>query len=124
MKPVGIRFALAELDARFLIRSAPPDGVRYLTVPTLESAHGVNFLCPKCFQANKGAKGTHRVTCWFEGKVPDDANPGPGRWSPTGSGLSDLTFIPSERERRTSVKTEGGCRWHGHIIGGCATVIP
>lgn len=124
MKPLGIRFPLAELDARFIVREAPPDGVRYRHVDALELAHGVNFLCPKCYQANKGAVGTHRVTCWFVGKVPADANPGPGRWQPAGAGLADLTFVPVPGHEAVSVRITGGCCWHGFIVGGCATVLP
>jgi hypothetical protein len=136
-RPVGIRFPLAQLDAHFLrreVRDVDPnefvDGIKspsgkrvqYGHVETLAEADGLNFLCPKCYHANKGAVGTHRVTCWFEGCVPDDASPGPGRWTPEGSSLADLTFIPSEREKAVSVLLKGGCGWHGFIVGGCATV--
>lgn len=138
-RPAGIRIPLSELAARFMRREtrdrtpaevassgldATVQVVSYVRCDTLERAHGVWFLCPKCYHQNKGAEGTHHVMCWFEGLVPDDANPGPGRWTPAGTGLADLTFIPGERTRATSVQLTGGCRWHGHIIGGCATVIP
>jgi hypothetical protein len=127
-KPVGIRLSLELLEARFVSRSiigTGKDSSSYVApVATLQAAHGVSFLCPKCYHANRGPEGTHRVTCWFEDRVPEDAQPGPGRWSPSGSGLTDLTFVPSERQPKTSVLLTGGCRWHGHIYGGHATLVP
>lgn len=64
-------------------------------VDTIAEADGLMFLCPKCCAANGGAVGTHRVICWFVGRVPDDVDPKPGRWTPRGTSLSDLTFVPS-----------------------------
>lgn len=134
-KPIGVRYTLAELDARFLRFAridVPPDqfvdGImspsgkrdQYTRVDTLAEAHGISFRCPKCLKSAH----PHRVTCWFEGMVQDDANPGPGRWTPTGAGVADLTFIPGPKIKATSVKLTGGCAWHGHIVGGCATVLP
>lgn len=138
-RAIGVRFPLSELDARFLrfervanvpgswvdgIQSHAPHRDQYHRVDSLVVAHGITFLCPKCYHANKGSEGTHRVTCWFEGAVPDDVNPGPGRWTPAGNGIADLTFVPGETRKATSVQLRGGCNWHGHIIGGCATVLP
>lgn len=137
-RPIGIRFPLAELGGRFYrytVRQVDPnefvDGIKspsgqrveYVPCETLKEADGVWFRCPKCYHEAKGAPGVHHVMCWFEGRVPDDANPGPGRWTPAGDSLADLTFVPGEREKATSVQLNGGCRWHGHIIGGCATVL-
>lgn len=121
-RPVGIRLHLRELDARLLRRIDEAGDVSYVDAASLETAHGLNFLCPKCFHANKGKVGTHRVTCWFEGRVPDDANPGPGRWTPAGTGIDDLSFIPSQSQLKVSVVLNGGCKWHGFIAQGCATV--
>lgn len=89
-------------------------------VDTLAEADGVWFLCPKCFVANGGSVGTHGVICWFVGKVSDDVDPKPGRWTPTGTGLHDLTFVPSEG-RTPSVLLTGGCGWHGHVAAGSAS---
>jgi hypothetical protein len=89
-------------------------------VDTLAEADGVWFLCPKCYAEKGGAVGTHTVICWFVGKVPDDIDPKPGRWTPTGTGLSDLTFVPSEG-RTQSVLLTGGCGWHGFVVNGDAT---
>ena len=88
-------------------------------VETLAEADGVMFLCPKCYAENGGPVGTHRVICWFVGKVPDDVDPKPGRWTPRGTGLSDLTFVPSEG-RTQSVLLTGGCGWHGFVVDGAA----
>lgn len=89
-------------------------------VDTLAEADGVWFLCPKCFAGNGGPVGTHAVICWFVGKVADDVDPKPGRWTPTGTGLHDLTFVPSEG-RSHSVLLTGGCRWHGFLANGDAS---
>src|SRR6267142_3401260 len=115
---------LSELDASFRSWIKPgyvaPGGDVYANggygeVETLGEADGVMFLCPKCFKENQGAAGTHRVICWFVGKVPDDVRPGPGRWMPQGTGLSDLTFVPTvgPPPRSNSVALTGGCQWHG-----------
>lgn len=88
-------------------------------VDTLAEAHGVMFLCPKCYQANSGEVGTHSVICWFVGKVPDDADPKPGRWHPGGSGLDDLTFTGPGA---ASVLLTSGCGWHGFVRQGRATL--
>jgi hypothetical protein len=89
-------------------------------VDALGEAHGVWFLCPKCYAENGGPIGTHAVLCWFVGRVPDDADPKPGRWTPTGTGLSNLTFVPSPG-RSQSVLLTGGCGWHGFVADGNAT---
>jgi hypothetical protein len=94
-----------------------PDGIRTAlhTVETLADAHGISFLCPKCFAGDH-----HSVICWFEGKVPDDAQPVPGRWNPIGSGFDDLSFVPGAKSN--SVLLLGGCAWHGFITNGEATL--
>ena len=89
-------------------------------VDRLEEADGVWFLCPKCYAANGGRIGTHAVLCWFVGRVPDDVDPKPGRWTPIGTGLRDLTFVPSAG-RTQSVLLTGGCGWHGFVVDGDAT---
>lgn len=109
-----------DLEAEFLrYEGAKEDGhVHWTRVETLAEAHGVRFLCPLCFATNQGNVGTHSVICWFEGKVPDEATPGPGRWNPQGTGLNDLTFVPGAKTQ--SVKLEGGCNWHGFVVNGDA----
>lgn len=95
----------------------------YTVVESLAEAEGIQFLCPKCFILNKGNVGTHLVLCWFEGKVPDDETPGPGRWTPSGTGFHDLTFVPGVKHHAVSVKLDSGCNWHGHVVNGDVTLL-
>lgn len=109
---------LSELEAEFVQYDVRGDGRIYIPhVDTLAEAHGVQFLCPKCFAANNGPVGTHLVGCWFVGCVPESAEPGPGRWNPSGTGLEDLTFVPPGA---FSVQINGGCNWHGYVKNGGA----
>jgi hypothetical protein len=103
---------LRDLEARFLLYLGPRS---HREIETFAEADGIAFLCPKCFARNGGAIGTHTVICWFEGRVPAEAVPGPGRWAPEGTGLDDLTFAGP---RASSVRITGGCRWHGYVRAG------
>jgi hypothetical protein len=99
-------------------------------VSTLTEADGVMFQCPKCAvgcepfvddDGKRGFRGAHYVICWFVGKVPDDVDPKPGRWTPQGTGLDDLTFVPGNPPQAVSVLLTGeGCGWHGFIRNGDA----
>jgi hypothetical protein len=120
--------SLRELDAHFL-KCVVTDGRVYHHYEgvTLENADGVIFLCPKCFVENGGEIGTHSVICWFIGKVPDDAVPGPGRWNPSGTGLDNLTFIPPgatsvnlDVPDHNAAVVSSGCKWHGIVQNGQA----
>lgn len=72
---------------------------------TFAEADGVYFTCPKCPNG-------HGVLCWFAGRVPAELSPGPGRWTPSGTGIEDLTLTPS-------VHLIGeGCGWHGWVRNG------
>jgi hypothetical protein len=104
---------LSELEAKFLHDVQPSGSCRRSEV--MADAAGVMFLCPKCFAANGGKIGTHSVICWFVGKVPDNLDPKPGRWNPSGTGLNDLTFVPPGA---TSVLLTSGCGWHGFVKNG------
>ncbi len=108
---------LHDLEAKFLLRYERGGSVFHREFDEFSSAHGVMFLCPKCFAANQGPVGTHRVICWFVGRVPVNAVPGPGRWNPQGTGLDDLTFIGPGA---ASVLLMGGCNWHGFVKDGGA----
>lgn len=119
---------LKNLDARFL-KVISKDG--YDIVDSLAEADGVMFQCPKCaLQCEAGTdgvrkffRGAHYVICWFVGKVPDDLDPKPGRWTPVGTGLDDITFMPGDPPRNVSVLLTGpGCGWHGHVVSGEATL--
>lgn len=111
---------LAQLEPQFIqnaVRSEGDGEHRYcVPVETLGEAHGIRFLCPKCFHENGGSVGTHSVICWFEGRVSDDVEPGPGRWNPAGGGYGDLSFVPGRKSH--SVLLIGGCAWHGFITNG------
>jgi hypothetical protein len=111
---------LRELNGRFL-RSDDNGATLHYEGVTLADAHGIIFLCPKCFEANGGEVGTHSVICWFNDRgVPADRTPGPGRWNPSGTGLDDLTFVGPGA---VSVQLTGeGCSWHGFIKNGEATL--
>lgn len=86
-------------------------------VKKLAEADRVKFLCPKCFQENGGAKGTHSIRIDLLGRgTPDEAcnrnrKGEPVRWGFSGKRLADLTLRPS-------ILIEGGCRWHGFVEGG------
>jgi hypothetical protein len=112
---IGRRIALRDLEASFLRIVGE---VSWSEIPKLEDAHGIYFLCPKCFTANGGPRGTHRVICWFRGCVPDELTPKPGRWTPGGRGLDDLTFVPGVPAMAVSVQLQGACWWHGHVRQG------
>lgn len=85
----------------------------------MRDSSGLYMLCPKCFTFNAGPVGTHVVVCWFRDRgVPDDIDPSPGRWTPSGAGLDDLTFVPGNPARAVSVLLTGGCGWHGYVRGG------
>jgi len=108
---------LSTLDAQLVRRrQGPPE--TYEHVAALADADGVMFLCPKFFATNAGAVGTHSVLCWFVGRVPDDVDPKPGRWNPTGTGVDDLTFVGPGA---ASVYLQSGCGWHGFVRNGDTT---
>lgn len=104
---------LIDLEPQFLKIESP--GL-YQHVDSILGAHGIMFLCPICFAKNNGPIGTHSVICWFAKRgVPDDVHPKPGRWNPSGSGYSDLTFIGPGS---TSVLLTAGCNAHFFVRGG------
>jgi hypothetical protein len=90
----------------------------FVAVASIAEADGLFFLCPKCFEMNGGEVGTHRVLCWFVGKVPDDVDPKPGRWIPAGTGIDDITFVGPAA---ASVLLTSGCNWHGFVRNGDAS---
>lgn len=104
------RFTLRELEAAFVARTE--NGWR--EVDAIAEGDGLWVLCPRCFRKNAGAIGTHRLLHWFEGKVPDDVGPGPGRWKPHGVGLDDLTFVPGKNSCSVAV----GKHFHGYVRAG------
>lgn len=113
-------YSLRELQALF-IRCDDQyvgDHAPHRVVEAIHEADGVRFLCPKCFEANGGERGTHMVICWSP-SAPADQPPGPGRWALQGSSLDDLTLGPIPGKTR-SVQLLGGCAWHGFVTAGRA----
>jgi hypothetical protein len=110
---------LTTLEPYFL-RYEPRDGAIYhRMVESIVEAQGVMFLCPKCFETNKGNIGTHSVLCWSRSAgVPDSASPGPGRWKLVGSSLLDLTLDADPPNTARSVLLTKGCGWHGFVTNG------
>jgi hypothetical protein len=108
-----------ELEPCFIRRSTE-GGIIHIPVDGIAEAQGVMFLCPKCFAANGGKAGTHRVICWSRSRgIPDDADPKPGRWTLDGTGLHDLTLNGDPPGNARSVALiGGGCGWHGFITNG------
>jgi|SRR3990167_7472073 len=113
---------LLDLEAKFMRHESRDGHEYYVEVITLEEAQGVMFLCPKCFAANSGSRGAHRVICWSRSRgVPDEIHPGPGRWKLVGTGLNDLTLEADPPSTARSVQLNGGCNWHGFVTNGDAS---
>lgn len=86
---------------------------------TIATAQGVMFLDPVEFARNGGPVGTSSVLVWFRGRgVPDDKDPGPGRWTVSGTSFDDLTLDPSVD---LSCSGEYPGRWHGWVKNGDVT---
>ena len=110
---------LIDLSPRLLGKPKLEDGRwTWRKVRSLKRAHGVRFLCPKCFEALKGAPGVHSVICWGP-EVPLELSPKPERWNLGGTGLEDLT-LTGARGKSNSVQltSEGGCLAHFHVTEG------
>ena len=107
---------LLDLQPQFLSYREENDGQRrvfHRWEVTIGEAHGVMFKCPRCWRDNGGPVGTHSIVCWSP-SVPDNATPGPGRWTMMGTGLGDLSLVAGS----SSVQLHGGCRWHGFVRNG------
>jgi len=104
-------------DACWEMRTGPHAHLIY--VDRIEDAQGIRFLCPVCFAANGGAAGTHGIICWSSSRgVPDDAKPGPGRWTLLGTGYNDLTLGEEPGKSRSVALLGDGCKWHGFVTNG------
>src|ERR1700722_15631365 len=124
--PNGAGMKLRDLDGHFL--KLCPDKRSMDRVEALADADGVMFQCPQCAQGKETgkredglgfARGAHYVICCFVGKVAEAVEPKPGPWNPSGTGLDDLSFVGP---RAASVLITTGCRWHGFIRNGEATL--
>ena len=104
---------LTELNAEFVGRYNERSGGFMEQGNQMHGAQGVLFDCPLC--------GGHSILAWFKGKVPDDASPGPGRWTPIGTSLEDLTLTPSiNLDTEEMAKYADACKWHGYVTNGDA----
>jgi hypothetical protein len=114
---------LTDLQPQFLRYEKDADGkIFYPFVDSIAEAQGIEFLCPKCFVANGGSVGTHGVICWSRSRgVPNDAEPGPGRWKIEGTGYVDLTLNADPPSGARSVQLHAPCNWHGFITNGEVT---
>lgn len=107
---------LSDLEPQFLKRV---DDKTFQHVDTLAEADGVFFVCPKCLEANGGARpGVHGVICWGP-QVPQTTSPTPGRWELRGIGYDDLTLVAGS----SSVLITGpGCGAHFLVRDGA--IVP
>lgn len=112
---------LRDLDGQLVRREPAANGNdSYAPVATVAEADGVMFICPACVAKLGTVIGAHSVLCWFVGKVPDDLDPKPGRWIPSGTTIDDLSFVGPQA---ASVLLEGSeCGWHGYVKDGAATL--
>jgi hypothetical protein len=86
----------------------------YQDVDNIKDADGIMFLCPKCFETNKGTVGTHAIICW-QPHVSQDFTPRPGRWKFEGTGYNDLTLVAGS----SSILLDGeGCKAHFFVKSG------
>jgi len=96
-----------------------PGNNLFVPVKARAKADSVMFLCPLCFEKNKGKRGTHSVRVDFVGgRVPDDVcikneEGKPVRWTAVGTTIDDLTLTPS-------IQILHGCKWHGFVTKGDA----
>ena len=107
---------LTELDACFCAKVDFSTG-NFSEQNEIDGAQGVMFDCPLCQ--------SHSVLVWFKNPlnaacVPDDMFPRPGRWTATGTGLSDLTLNPSINLDTESARKHNSCLWHGWVKNGDA----
>lgn len=104
---------LSDLEPRF-IALVTDDGSRRKYVDDIASAHGVMFVCPKCFErAGRVRPGVHGMLCWRP-RVDPSIEPGPGRWEMSGTSFDDLTLTAGS----SSVLVTGGCRAHFFVTNG------
>lgn len=102
---------LRDLDAN-LVGHYDVETGGFAFMPDMDGAQGVWFCCPLCSD--------HYMLCWFTNprnapRVPDDADPKPGRWEASGTGLDDLTLNPSVSLDTPLAREHGTCRWHGWV---------
>jgi hypothetical protein len=114
---------LSDLDPH-LLKILDERTYQFEGVPFAEG-QGVQFDCPVCFERNgRSSIGVHAVICWFDGKgVPAQFDPKPGRWTPAGTGLEDLTLNAPSFTPARSVLLTGGCGAHFFVTNGEVTLV-
>lgn len=96
---------LTELDPHFVHHT----DVGWQQVDAYDDADGILFDCPGCRE--------HPILVWSSKAPPGLAADMDGkRWTMTGTGLHDLTLVPS-------VLLLSGCRWHGVVTNGEVTTV-
>lgn len=118
------RIPLAQLDAKFITLPSDPQQKGWHVEDSRELIaewQGIRFTCPCHYVANGNSDiGVHKTVCWFRNRgVPDDLDPGPSRWTPSGTSIDDLTFVPGTPAVAISVQAD--C--HFWIRNGHATDI-
>lgn len=101
---------LVDLDPHFL---KIIDEKSWRTDAASTDCDGIEFLCPKCYAANKGPVGTHVVICW-KPHVPQTIPPTPGRWNHTGTKFEDLSLVAGS----SSILLQSGCGAHFFVTNG------
>jgi hypothetical protein len=114
MKFADVPFA--DLKPKWLM--APDENGVMKHAATLAEADGVFYLCPKCFRANGGNRGTHGILSW-KPHVPAGITPGPGRWAMPGTDAHDISFVAGSSS--ILLPSPGGCQAHFFIRDGLVT---
>jgi hypothetical protein len=97
---------LTELSPKLIEVAAP--GRIWNRTESLPLAQGLRFSCPKC--------GYHEITVLFADRgVQPGENPGPERWTVTGTSLADVTLSPEIEHP--------GCGWSGMVTFGEVTTV-
>jgi hypothetical protein len=110
---------LIDLEPEWLRYEKRADGRVYFVPSDMANAHGIKFLCPKCFAEKPDGVGIHSVICWSRSRgTPDDAEPGPGRWTFGGERFDNLSLHGDPPGNPRSVQLNGGCGWHGYVTEG------
>ena len=107
---------LSDLNPEFIRWGISSGGQGFKRVDSIDEAHGIMFICPKCADGNG-----HRVICWSRSRgTPEDVHPLPGRWAIRGTSFVDLTLdgdVGNANSNR-SVQLQGGCNAHFHVTNG------
>lgn len=110
---------LSALEATFIGRYNHANRSHF-QLDSVDGAQGLLFVCPKCQR--------HSIIAWFSNprnapRVPDDAFPGPGRWTLNGDTIDTLSLHPSVDLSKIDAKNPehpGRCYWHGWVKNGDA----